>query len=52
MHREVGDEGPDFGFSHFGRMAFVVKENEAADPTNIGLLSSQAKCFTRATVRT
>ena len=40
---QVRDEFADLNFSHLGGMTFVMKENEAANPTDIGLFGSQAK---------
>ena len=39
----MGYELPDFRFSHFFGMLFVVKENKAPDPANVSALCAQAK---------
>jgi len=41
----MAEEGADFFFSHLVWMTFVVEENEAADPIDIGLLGSDAVAF-------
>jgi hypothetical protein len=33
---EVGEEGFDFGDTHFVGVTFVVEEDEAANPLNVG----------------
>src|SRR6266496_3683788 len=35
----------DLGFRHFGRMTFVVEQNESSDPVTISLLGSDAVMF-------
>ena len=37
---EVRKEGFNFGGTHFGGVAFVVEEDEAADPLDVGLLGA------------
>src|SRR6185503_8253029 len=39
---KVSEEGRNFAFAHFPRMAFVVKDNELLYPINIGLFSADA----------
>lgn len=42
---EVGEELADFVLSHFVGMAFVVEEDKAFDPVDVGLFSVAAKVF-------
>lgn len=42
---EVGEEGFDFRFSHIFKMAFVVKEYEAADPLNVAFFGAIGVVF-------
>ena len=39
--RQVGGELVDFGSAHFARMAFVVEEDVAAHPGDVGLFGTQ-----------
>ena len=40
MGGDVGKEGFDFGGAHLGGVAFVVEEDEAADPLDVGLFGA------------
>ena len=40
IHNKVGDELVDLYYSHFTRMAFVVKKDVFADPLDVGLFSA------------
>jgi hypothetical protein len=37
---QVGEEGLHFGSPHLGRVAFVVEQDAARDPADIGLFSA------------
>ena len=37
VNSQVGNESLDFGAAHFFRVAFVVEEDEALDPVQIGV---------------
>jgi len=41
VNGEVGEEGFDFGRVHFGGVAFVVKEDEAFYPGDVGFLGTE-----------
>ena len=45
LDSQVGEEGFDLGAAHFPRMAFVVEEDVAFDPVNIGLLGADGVVF-------
>jgi hypothetical protein len=38
LHGQMGQEGIDLRFGHFGRMPDVMKENVALDPMAVSLL--------------
>jgi hypothetical protein len=42
---EVGEEGSDFGFGHFNRVTFVVKEDEASYPEPVSFFCPAAVMF-------
>ena len=42
---EVGEEGLDFWGAHFERVAFVVVEDEAAHPVEVGLFGAVGVVF-------
>lgn len=43
IHGEMGEELPDFFYSHLRRVALPVEENEPPDPVRVSLLGSQAQ---------
>jgi len=45
MDGQVGEERFDFGDTHLLGMAFVVEEDEAFDPANVGLLGAVGIVF-------
>src|SRR5260370_16115125 len=40
---EIGDEGANLSFGHLAWMSFAVKQNEAANPIYVSLLSTYAE---------
>ena len=45
MDGKVGQKGFNFRFCHFSRVPFVMEENIAADPFEIGLLGGEFSEF-------
>lgn len=41
LHGQVREEGLDFGRAHVLRVALVMKEDEALDPMDVGLLGAR-----------
>jgi len=42
---KVGNKSPDFGLAHLAWVAFVMKENVAADPIQVGLFCAVGVVF-------
>lgn len=40
MDGEMGQEGRDLLLPHVARMPFMVKENESADPSHVGIFGT------------
>jgi hypothetical protein len=45
LHRQVSQKGTDLRCTHRAGMPFVMKENEAFDPIDIGSFSANAVMF-------
>lgn len=41
FYGQVGQEGGDLAFTHFSRVPFLVEEDEAPDPIEVGLFGAQ-----------
>ena len=42
VHGQVRQVGSHFRFSHVGRVSFLVEEDEAPDPADVGLFGARA----------
>jgi len=45
VHRQVGEKSLDLRRSHFAGMALVVEQDGAADPVQVGVLSTEREVF-------